>query len=228
MDQRGSEGASAGRSQAASCYAAPRIPSTHSISVEEIIANSFRDYHVKGFDYICLRRSPFQTVKLYFFDGDVSKLPEVVNPHDHRYDFKTVCVAGAVENRWYRQGLEGPEGYRNYQVFEYETPLNGGGGFRWSNCCSLALLRKKLYRRGGSYLMNFDEIHTIRMVESETVLCVVQFEDKVASAPTHTYSMDKDPPSLTGLYNRFTSDEVLQRISKLRERVPGLDLPIIF
>lgn len=67
------------------------------IPMDYVIANSFKDYHVKGFDYICLQRSPRETVKLYFFDGDVSKMPEVVNPHDHRYDFDTVCLSGAVE-----------------------------------------------------------------------------------------------------------------------------------
>lgn len=66
------------------------------MNMEEVIANSFKDFHSKGLDYICLRRSPVLTTKLYFFDGDVSKLPEVVNPHDHRYDFSTVCLSGCV------------------------------------------------------------------------------------------------------------------------------------
>ena len=65
------------------------LPIVPSVSMEEVLANSFRDFHAKGLDYVCLKRRPSETVKLYFFDGDVSKLPEVVNPHDHRYDFST-------------------------------------------------------------------------------------------------------------------------------------------
>lgn len=34
--------------------------------MEQVIENSFFDYHVKGFNYICLKRSEAHTIKLYF------------------------------------------------------------------------------------------------------------------------------------------------------------------
>lgn len=59
-----------------------------------LIQNSYRDFHAKGLDYVCLKRTPDHTVKVYFLDGDVSKVPEVVNPHDHRYAFETTVLSG--------------------------------------------------------------------------------------------------------------------------------------
>ncbi len=199
------------------------IPKLPDIAVEEIIANSFKDYHVRGFDYICLRRTPSETVKLYFFDGDVSKLPEVVNPHDHRFDFSTLCVAGKVENIWYR---EYPSG-EIFNRFAYDTPLLGGIGFTWVGATALGVHARRIRSAGQRYFMTFREVHTIRMVENETVLCLIQFEDRVADRPTMTFTRDREPPSLSGLYGRFTPDEVLARLARLDARVPGLQLPRI-
>lgn len=42
------------------------------------------------------KRTPEHTRKVYFFDGKVSQLPEVVSPHDHRYDFTTTVLAGVM------------------------------------------------------------------------------------------------------------------------------------
>lgn len=193
--------------------------------MEEVLGNSYRDFHVKGFDYICLRRSPTETIKLYFFDGDVSKLPEVVNPHDHRYNFDTLCVTGAVENILFRRDADGDR----YERFEYRTPLNGGNGFSWVGGDMLKIANRTTYRPGERYAMGYKHIHTIRMAENETVIALVQFEDRVAlHAPTFTYSRDRDPPGLTGLYRQFKADEIKKRLATLRERAPNIRLPEVW
>lgn len=200
---------------------------TSDTTMAEVIENSFFDYHVKGFDYVCLRRSPQETVKLYFFDGDVSKMAEVVNPHDHRYDFDTICIAGEVENRTYAEapGLgETPPG-AVFQQFAYRTPLNGGNGFEWKR--ETRLIQTGTIRRAasGAYRMRFDEIHTIQLLQPETVLGLVQYEDRVTDAPTMTFTRDREPPSLDGLYRKPSADEVRARLKRLQERVPALKLP---
>lgn len=205
-----------------------QLPILPDVSMEAVIANSFKDFHVKGFDYICIRRSPTQTVKLYFFDGDVSKLPEVVNPHDHRYNFETICLAGSVENLWFdRLGVGNYDAeYKAFERFEYRTPLLGGNGFQHAGQEHLALIGRKAIDPGQSYWMDFSEIHTIRMVENETVIALIQHEDRVRDdVPTFTYTRDREPPSLDGLYSKFTPDQIISRLRNLRERVPGLVLP---
>lgn len=196
--------------------------------MEEVLANSYRDYHVKGFDYLCLKRSPKETVKLYFFDGDVSKLPEVVAPHDHRYDFKTYVVAGRSQNVWYERASDAAVKAgqsKTYERFAWDTPLNGGIGFTHVGTTELLEVSRETYRPGQWYLMGFREIHTIRMLENETVLCLVQYEDMVRDSPTTTFMRHRAPPALEGVYSRFTADQALERLSRLRERVPGIQLP---
>jgi hypothetical protein len=184
------------------------------IDLDEVLAHSFRDFHAKGLDYVCLRRSPTLTHKLYFLDGDVAKLPEVINPHDHRYPFGTWVVAGRSQNVWYDEGIG-----RTFNRFRYRTPLNGGVGFEWDGEVAIRELARGDYVAGTSYRMRADEIHTIRMLENETVLFLAQYEDVVPiGMPTKTFSLAAQPPSLDGLYGRFTADQLRDRLRRFSER----------
>ncbi|MDE8648183.1 hypothetical protein PXH69_24760 [Rhodococcus qingshengii] len=195
------------------------------LNLDQAIANSFKNFHTKGFDYICLYRSPELTQKIYFFDGDASKLPEVVNPHDHRYEFYTQTIAGEVENIRFVRSVD-EEGIHVFQKFDYLTPLNGGNGFTWAGEESLVAHSRRRYKPRGNYWMAAHELHTIRMVENETVIMLEQYKDVVpVGVPTSTYIRDGKAPELTGLYDKFTADEIIAKLTRLQERVPTFDLP---
>ncbi|PBC38567.1 hypothetical protein CJ179_38905 [Rhodococcus sp. ACS1] len=199
------------------------------LDIDAVLENSYKNFHTKGFDYICLKRSDRYTQKLYFFDGDVSSLPEVVNPHDHRYDFATTCIAGEVENVLFERSIKAAyngEPALRYEVFKYRTPLNGGNGFEWFAESMLRETSRVAYKPGETYLMKYNQLHTIRMVKPETVIMLEQFEDRIPlTMPTRTYVRGKTPPSLDGLYDRFTADEIIARLTRLKERVPTFELP---
>lgn len=188
------------------------------LDVDVVKSNSFKDFHAKGLDYVCLHRSPELTLKAYFFsDADSQRLSEVVNPHDHRYPFLTQCYSGVIENRWYREPVEdAPREYFN--AFHYFTPLNGGAGFtEFLENVSLERHRTKAYRAGGCYSMKAEEFHTIRVAASQTVIVLAQHEDVIpANQPTTTF-VRGHPPSLKGLYSEFSSDEIVERLRLLRK-----------
>ena len=187
-------------------------------TMSRMIENSFKNFHVKGFDYLCLVRSPEFTRKIYFFDGDITKLPEVVNPHDHRYDFRTVVLKGAMSNSTYvRDDVKGVK----HQLFEWRTPLNGGDGFTWRKEVGLQEITRFLYGDRGTpseYFMKASEFHTIRMHSDQVLLCLDQYEDVVpVDKPTLTFMQDKKAPSLDGLYEKFTADEIISRLKLLND-----------
>lgn len=187
----------------------------YEVEMEELLAHSFKDYHVRGFDYICLRRSPALTVKVYLFDGDVSKAAEVVCPHDHRYDFRTTCLAGQVTNYLFREDRfdQRAEVYRR---FAYLTPLNGGYGFEETSESHLLRGAASHYRAGEGYHMRAEAIHTIQVADSRTAIMLLQGPDKLAlDEPTTTF-MRADAPDLSGLYSRFTADQMLERLKILK------------
>jgi len=184
-----------------------------------MIEHSFKNFHTKGFDYLCVKRTPEHTRKVYFFDGNVSKLPEVVNPHDHRYHFKTTVLTGVMSNSTYIEDhLPHHEGNQVYQEFEYRTPLNGGDGFTWKREARLFEYKRFFYRKFDSYFMRPEEFHTIRMEQDQTVLVLDQYADVVPlDQPTRTFIPERKAPSLDGLYEKFSADEVIARYQTYRD-----------
>lgn len=185
-----------------------------------MIANSYRNFHVKGFDYLCVKRTPQHTRKVYFFDGKVSQLPEVVSPHDHRYDFATTVLSGVMSNSTYR---EAPMGARHafarvYNEFRWDTPLNGGDGFAFNKETLLIEDKRLRYRPGETYHMLAEDLHTIRMHTEGTVIVLDQYADRVpVGHPTRTFMLDREAPKLDGLYERFTPDQLMARLQQYEQ-----------
>jgi hypothetical protein len=186
--------------------------------INQVVANSFKNFHVRGFDYLCLKRTPALTVKVYLFRGVPATAPEVVNPHDHRYHFRTYCLAGAVTNFTYARGPG--QCARVMQEFEWRTPLNGGNGFTWKQESLIHRTGTLWVGPGGGsygndYHMSADELHTIQIHGEETVLMLHQYGDLPDIDATSTFTASREPPDISGCYERFTADEVVARLRRL-------------
>lgn len=192
------------------------------MEMETIIANSFRNFHAKGLDYICLARSKDITVKAYFFEGDLINAAEIVHPHDHRYDFSTEVLWGSVRNKVWTETTERPDAIP-FHRFSYHTPLNGGNGFTWDRQTWLKLSTRALYARMGRYTSGYDAVHTLEDVTRGTVLLLWQYRDVLPDhVPSHTYGRDREPPSLSGLYDKHTPDQIRFRLRQLETLRPGI------
>lgn len=199
--------------------------------IETICANSYRNFHTRGFDYLCLSRTPELTRKVYFFEGDLHDLPELVIPHDHRYPFVTTVLAGAVRNKlFYRlSGIDAVSWARVgrdaelFDSFEYRTPLNGGEGFTWKGEeLLISPLDPKTVTRGGHWRSSATDIHTLDIRCEGTVILLEQLGDVVPlDQPTNAYRRvgDRTPPSLDGLYDRMTPDHARTRINQFLDLV---------
>lgn len=196
------------------------------VFLDTALAHSFRNFHAKGLDYICLQRGEDQTVKVYFLDGDVSRLPEVVNPHNHRYDFQTRVLAGALLDHVYQRVLETTPDAMAYHAFDYMTPLNGGAGFTYHQPQFLRKIGEDIITpntRTDRVSRRFSDIHTITALEDQTVLLLVQGPDVVdLRDSTKTWvpargDVVPEAPSLDGLYERFDPDTLIARLRVLEE-----------
>lgn len=188
--------------------------------IETIASNSFRNFHAKGLDYLCLHRSPILTLKAYFYEQGHESTPEVVCPHDHRYPFSTHVLAGRSGHIRYQEwvpGLYTP----THERFEWRTPLNGGNGFTWSREATLKVTGREEYSKGDSYWCNPDEVHTITINRSDTVLLLYQHADTVPlDQATSTYApLGSIAPSTDGLYDRMPVDVVQARLRTVLEHL---------
>lgn len=187
-----------------------------SVDLDNLIQNSYKNFHAKGLDYICLKRAADHTIKVYFLDGDASKLPEVVNPHDHRYLFSSRVLAGRLEDYTYIPTTN--EGAETFQTFDYMTPLNGGNGFTYRG--EERLLRTKINRitEGQCLFTSSKNIHTIAAKADQTVIMLEQYADVVPlNKPTTLWVPEGEPkPDVSGLYEKHTPDEFLNRIQTIK------------
>ena len=199
-----------------------RIP--YDQMMDHMIENSYQNFHVKGFDYLCLKRSPHLTEKVYFFDGDVAKLPEVVNPHDHRYNFETTVLAGEMSDISYRLLNEerkkkpGPGVVMPYHQFNWYSPLNGGEGAVYVRDVFLYEIRHINLRPGNCLRTNATNIHTIRIHTDQCVIKLKQYSDIIPyDRPTRLFMNEKKPPDLNGLYERMDPDHCVKRYEQYCE-----------
>ncbi len=76
------------------------------------------------------------------------------------------------------------------------------------------------YFAGDGHDMPHDGIHTIKVLENETAILQEQYADVVPiDGFTSTFTMDREPPNLTGLYEKFTPDEIAERLAWIEPRL---------
>lgn len=178
------------------------------IDMQTALEHSFRNFHAKGLDYLCLRRTPELTEKLYFLDGAACDGDAVV-PHDHRYDFTQTVLRGRCTNLLFEERAGGDVWHR----FRYETPLNGGSGFASDGLARVAVKSAVDYHASEFWFERSEEIHTIRC-KPGTILHQRQYQDRVETA-TRAYSKASSIPSLDGLYDHMTDAHVFECVRLL-------------
>lgn len=194
------------------------------MTIDDVLENSFRNFHARGLDYLCLKRTADHTVKVYFFDGDadLSALPEIVMPHDHRYDFTTQVVAGSAANMEQSRCADFA-GADAYHAFDWNTPLNGGDGFSYRGVEFLTQPSRVDYLPGQAWGSRAIAIHALRILRAGTILVLHQGPDVVPiGVPTQTFmrrTSDAEPvkPELAGLYDRMTPAYAETRLRQLTE-----------
>jgi hypothetical protein len=196
------------------------------LRLEGIQADSYTNFHAKGVDYVCLERSPGTSLRVYFFDG-VAPGVDVVFPHNHRYRFSSLCLAGGLSDREYTETPIPGHKSEEHQKFAWRTPLNGGDGFDWIESAPLWTYRYSWHEAEVypcPWYTTPNKIHTISVQRSDTVLLIRQHESVVPRGlPTVTYvpGDSLEPPSLDGLYDEMPMDRLIRRLAALDELLAG-------
>lgn len=182
--------------------------------LSSILDNSYKNYHVKGFSYLCVHRSNTLTDKIYFFGDEISFKEDLVVPHNHRYDFSTRVIHGSVTNFTFTMQFI-PSLDNRYKLHNYTTPLNGGKGFDFIHDVGLNIDTTKTYHPKQWYFSKHSTIHTIRVNKPNSVIRLTQYEDVLdLKTPTLAFSKNVISTNNDGLYEKFRVDEVLDLLLK--------------
>lgn len=143
---------------------------------EDSFLDSKLNHHAAGLDYYCLFRSDKLTVKLYQIRDYLPANGEhgwLVNPHNHRYFFRTVVLKGEVRNLVFSEAKESTSHYEAYRsYYDYKTK-----DVQVGHKVGLSVLSDNRYKEGQYYDTYVDQIHTIVPESDDVILGIVQFED---------------------------------------------------
>lgn len=134
----------------------------------EVAQNSFFNYHALGVRYLCLQHTPRFTIKLYHFDKHTPG-GWIVWPHNHRYAFSSVTLAGSMDN--VPCAIKAGDGYYLY-TYDWKTR-----GTQLQVPCGLEFANVHV-PAGKGFSMDTDGLHTIT-ARPDTVVLQVQGHDQI-------------------------------------------------
>lgn len=172
---------------------------------------SFGNYHAPGLLYLNLLRASDLTCKLYLIDP-VQSREWLVAPHDHAYAFHSTVLTGEMRHGLFDLRDHGDRRHR----FAVDSR---GPTFTLRGESRIALVEQTTLRRGDTYYLPADRIHTIG-VSRPTVLFLCQY--KRERERTNLYSEAPSAPSLDGLYCPVTPEMYAVHLAYVR-RLLGID-----
>ena len=180
-----------------------------SIDWDEAAEHSYSNFHVRGLSYLNLLRSDRLTVKLYtFYQVKHNSQGFLVYPHTHGYNFSHRTMAGKIMNhRFALTELAHPDEREAYwNLYTFQTPLNGGAGLTKVMPCGLTELEPRLLPPGGSYYLDHEEIHTLSVATDYAAALLIQYHDVSPGSPTVMFAPhDVIPDCSSGLYHRMNA-----------------------
>lgn len=182
------------------------------LNIEKAREHSRMDHHVKGLNYLNLQRSDSFTLKLYLIEEQANNNSGyLVHPHNHRYEFNTVVLAGRISNvifddvgakpvkderRMFEDDISGGGDFAARRfVFDAETKQLSSAQDTWLDIDSGLSAG---HGAGGSYFTKTNQIHTLFTWPEPTLLCLSQYQDMQGSSVIYLpVGMDENSLEIT-------------------------------
>ncbi|MEO1093537.1 MAG: hypothetical protein AAFX01_01390 [Cyanobacteria bacterium J06638_28] len=187
----------------------------------QMLAKSYQDYHVKGFNSIILTSAENLTIRLYIcLPGETALNPNNDNilVHNHSFDFQTQVLIGYLENAVYETSkVTTQEGV--WHKYIYESALNNTTGemkLKFIEETPLELVKLQHVEAGASYCLHHHELHRIFVPNDRLVAMLFWQHRKIEQTPL-IFSKVAQPEVFptTGLYNRFASKKEIRDLVHL-------------
>jgi len=191
-------------------------------NLPQMVAKSYRHYHVRGFNSIILAAAPELALRLYVcLPGETDLRPDNdhIFVHNHSFDFQTQVLVGHMDNALYEvQPTPCPEVPLWYQ-YRYASALKNSTrqmGLTPLGQVPLAEVRRRRVKAGESYFLRHPELHRIYVPADRLVAMLFWQHAKVDQVPL-LFSPAPLPEILptAGLYQRFAGEAELGALVQL-------------
>lgn len=172
-----------------------------------VAENSY--HHFNSFDKVVLASTPSGR-KLVWHQWKLAGSEDEIEIHNHRWNFVSYVIRGAVESRDYVPSSTG--GLRTLH-YRYRSP-EGGRSYRLQYLGEAALseTRRYVHRAGDFYVQDRDTVHTALALAADTDTMIVQ--DAVTRAHSDIYAFGQ-PSAIIRELTRFGPGEVQIKIRTL-------------
>jgi len=204
----------------------------NALDVDKSLANSYKDYHVKGMDYLNLHRTSELTVKYISCDGALEQLNKkynlALNPHTKQYNQSIILLDGILDIVTFNYveralPIDQPKAFsaatNGHNRFNYVSLLrNEISTFDYQDTGYLTIKEEvRLSEHGDNIHIKFDEIQSFRVI-GDTKFLVLQY--RTLKKPfTEFYQQNAVAPQLDDLYKKFTVNEITGKINLLDQFV---------
>jgi hypothetical protein len=176
--------------------------------VSSILRDTHREWTVQGFGFLRTYFGPPELPKkcrLNLWDSQFT-VPNVSTIHDHPWDFKSLIVAGELENKRYLYTVDGTN-----PTHEYTTIKTGeGGGLQGnSSVCILRLNSVIKYSAGDIYSQKANEIHETKFKDGTITL-----NERIGDTEQAKVFWPYDTDWVDAIPRKATSKEIKQAVDK--------------
>jgi hypothetical protein len=138
------------------------------MNIEEYVRNNVNDlakisfHHPLGFSKLVLRGTTHWEPQIRMHIWHSTKTSDI---HDHPWNFRSLVLKGALENRFYRLGNG-----RNYNRLNcFSSGTRNGFSFTQQGSIGVRLIQRKTVRVGQQYSGNMNLLHSSSATQKETI-----------------------------------------------------------
>jgi hypothetical protein len=190
-----------------------------------LLEQSVKDFHFRGFNYVCLQFEPFQTVRLYVLDPEQPVDVSQTSVHNHLYDSQLLCLLGYLRNTVYRVDDERGERYHAHWLRSALHPENAERRIKLQphRPVGLSVASEKTLLPGQWHYQPHTEVHSVSSDPSlPTAWMVFEFPTvKDRSTVFLRGEGERTTIETPGCYGRFGAEELSRLLGRLFSWMDG-------
>jgi len=186
-------------------------------NLDQIVADSIKDFHFPGLNYVCFQFTPHQTIRLYIVRPEDHLHTNQVSIHNHLYDSQLLCLHGWLRNTVYRLNNTRDE-YNLYHLTSALHPDNVDRKIRldFLTCRGLDVVDRKILLPGDHHFQAHTEIHG---VDNDPNCLTAWMVFEFPTVKQHSTLFSKEDLGITiptpNAYNRYTHSGVRDLVMDL-------------
>ncbi len=188
-------------------------------NIDEMCAQSIKNFHFPGLNYVCFQFSPTQTIRLYIVEPVDNLDTTNVNIHNHLYDSQLLVLRGQITNTTYRLDNERDD----YNIYALTSALNPEN---LEKRIKLRLITKRGLKvdtvkhlgPGDTHFQPHTEIHNVANDPTNlTAFMVFEFKTVKENSRIFTKKDWGDTIPTPGCYLRYTPTEMRALVGSMLE-----------